>query len=158
MSRTALIATATMGLALFGAVPATAAQTPAVATTAAAATSAATTVTCSPFAIRAGLATEVCVEVTGNNVQLYGEISLAGPPSPGYPIPVKDLTTTLTGNVTGGAFLGQLVKPVRFHASTVRVSGISDTVPCGSTVHAEFTSTALGYPAVPVIVDAPVAC
>ncbi|MFI6639051.1 hypothetical protein [Streptomyces sp. NPDC050504] len=148
MSRIALLATATVGLALLGAVPATAAQ----------ASTTDTTVTCSPFALRAGLSTKVCVEVTGDSVELYGQIALAGPPSPGYPIPVKDLTTTLTGNVVGGASLGHLVKPVRFQATTTQVRGVGGTVPCGSTVHAEFTSAEFGSPSGPVTLDVPVTC
>ncbi|WLQ38587.1 hypothetical protein P8A22_00005 [Streptomyces laculatispora] len=144
MSRIALLATAAVGLALFGAAPATAAHAP---------TITATTVTCGPSALRVGLSTKVCAEVTGNSVQLYGQISLSGPPSPGSTLPVKDLTTTLTGTS-----LGHLVQPVRFQAATTQVRGVGGTVPCGSTVHAEFTSSALGYPSSPVTMDVPVTC
>ncbi|MFB8039062.1 hypothetical protein ACFC5Z_40450 [Streptomyces sp. NPDC056004] len=149
MSRIALLATAAAGLALFGAAPATAAHAP---------TTTATTVTCGPSALRVGLSTKVCAEVTGNSVQLYGQISLAGPPSPGSTLPVKNLTTTLTGNAVGGTSLGHLVQPVRFQAATTQVRGVGGTVPCGSTVHAEFTSSALGNPSSPVTLDVPVTC
>ncbi|GAA1335008.1 hypothetical protein GCM10009647_076980 [Streptomyces sanglieri] len=149
MSRIALLATAAVGLALFGAAPATAAHTP---------TTTATTVTCGPSALRVGLSTKVCAEVTGNSVQLYGQINLAGPPSPGSTLPVKDLTMTLTGNAVGGTSLGHLVQPVRFQAATTQVRGVGGTVPCGSTVHAEFTSSALGHPSSPVTLDVPVTC
>lgn len=144
MSRIALLATAAVGLTLFGAAPATAAHAP---------TTTATTVTCGPSALRVGLSTKVCAEVTGNSVQLYGQISLSGPPSPGSTLPVKDLTTTLTGTS-----LGHLVQPVRFQAATTQVRGVGGTVPCGSTVHAEFTSSALGYPSSLVTLDVPVTC
>ncbi|MFI0976381.1 hypothetical protein ACH4SP_05045 [Streptomyces sp. NPDC021093] len=149
MSRIALLATAAVGLALFGAAPATAAHAP---------TTTATTVTCGPSALRVGLSTKVCAEVTGNSVQLYGQLSLAGPPSPGSTLPVKDLTTTLTGNVIGGTSLGHLVQPVRFQATTTQVHGVGATVTCGSTVHAEFTPSAFGYPSSPVTLDVPVTC
>ncbi|MEE1789641.1 hypothetical protein PUR28_02430 [Streptomyces sp. BE308] len=147
MSRIALLAAAAVGLALSGAAPATAAHAPTTAT-----------VTCGPSALRVGLSTKVCAEVTGNSVQLIGRISLAGPPSPGSTLPVKDLTTTLTGNAVGGTSLGHLVQPVRFQASTTQVRGVGGTVPCGSTVHAEFTSSTLGHPSSPVTLDVPVTC
>jgi hypothetical protein len=105
-----------------------------------------------------GLSTKVCAEVTGNSVQLYGQIGLAGPPSPGSTLPVKDLITTLTGNAIGGTSLGHLVQPIRFQATTTQVRGVGGTAPCGSTVHAEFTSAAFGYPSSPVTLDVPVAC
>ncbi|MCX4679054.1 hypothetical protein OG413_42860 [Streptomyces sp. NBC_01433] len=149
MSRIALLATAAVGLALFGAAPATAVHAP---------TTTATTVTCGPSALRVGLSTKVCAEVTGNSVQLNGQIGLSGPPSPGSTLPVKNLTTTLTGNAVGGTSLGHLVQPVRFQAATTRVRGVGGIVPCGSTVHAEFTSSALGHPSSPVTLDVPVTC
>ncbi|MFD0340295.1 hypothetical protein ACFVH0_16670 [Streptomyces sp. NPDC127117] len=149
MSRIALLATAVVGLALSGAAPATAAHAP---------TTTATTVTCGPSALRVGLSTKVCAEVTGNSVQLYGQISLAGPPSPGSTLPVKDLTMTLTGSAVDGTSLGHLVQPVRFQAATTQVRGVGGTVPCGSAVHAEFTSSALGYPSSPVTLNVPVTC
>ncbi|MCX5201115.1 hypothetical protein OG897_06515 [Streptomyces sp. NBC_00237] len=150
MSRTALLATATAGLVLLGAAPATAAQTP---------TTPATIVTCGPSALQAGLSTKVCAAVTGTNVQLYGQISLAGPPSPGSTLPVKDLITTLSGGVVGGASLGAQTQTVRFQSTTTQVRGVSGTAPCGSTVHAEFAVSAFSSPpSGPAVLNVPVTC
>jgi hypothetical protein len=150
MSRLALLVTATAGVALFGAAPATAASVP---------TTPATVVTCGPSALQAGLSTKVCAAVTGTNVQLYGQIGLAGPPSPGSTLPVRDLITTLTGNAVGGASLGDLTQPVRFQSTTTQVRSVGGTVPCGSTVHAEFAVSSFSSPpSSPAALNVPVTC
>ncbi|MFE6865775.1 hypothetical protein ACFVFS_04400 [Kitasatospora sp. NPDC057692] len=151
MNRLTLTAAGIAGAAALLAVPAqaNAAQT----------TTTATTVTCGASGLQAGLSTRVCAEVTGDNVQLYGQISLAGPPSPGTPWPqTVELLTGLSGNVVGGASLGSVSGRTLFTASTVQVPGVGGTVPCGSTVHGGFSVASYPWSPVPVTVDVVVPC
>ncbi|MFF2041394.1 hypothetical protein ACFVVX_13260 [Kitasatospora sp. NPDC058170] len=150
MNRIALIAAGAAGAAALLAVPVEAG---------AATTTATTTVTCGSSGLQAGLSTKVCAEVTGDSVQLYGQISLAGPPSPGTPWPqTQELLTGLSGQVVGGASLGSVSGRTLFTASTVRVGGVGGTVPCGSTVHASFSVATYPWGPVPVTLDVPVVC
>ncbi|MFG3054895.1 hypothetical protein ACGFZP_28635 [Kitasatospora sp. NPDC048239] len=150
MNRIALIAAGAAGAAALFAVPVEAG---------AATTTATTTVTCGASGLQAGLMTKVCAEVTGDSVQLYGQISLAGPPSPGTPWPqTQELLTGLSGQVVGGASLGSVNGRTLFTASTVRVGGVGGTVPCGSTVHGSFSVATYPWGPVPVTVDVPVVC
>ncbi|MFI9331413.1 hypothetical protein ACIGZJ_28240 [Kitasatospora sp. NPDC052868] len=150
MNRIALIAAGAAGAAALLAVPVEAG---------AATTTATTTVTCGASGLQAGLMTKVCAEVTGDSVQLYGQISLAGPPSPGTPWPqTQELLTGLSGQVVGGASLGSVSGRTLFTASTVRVNGVGGTVPCGSTVHGSFSVATYPWGPVPVTVDVPVVC
>lgn len=121
---------------------------------------AATVTTCGSSGLQSGLSTKVCAEVTGDSVVLYGQIGLAGPPSPGTPLPLptQDLITKLSGQVVGGASLGAVTAQTQFTASTVRVDGVKGTVPCGSTVHASFSVESIKGGPVPVVVDVPVVC
>ncbi|GAB7186861.1 hypothetical protein ATKI12_6692 [Kitasatospora sp. Ki12] len=142
-----------------GAVALLAAPVPAFASAPAAA--AATTVTtCGWSGLQAGLSTKVCADVTGNSVVLYGQIGLAGPPSPGTPWPPapQELLTRLTADVAGGNSLGAVSGRAVFQVSTVRVDGITATVPCGSTVHASFSVESFYRGPSPVTVDVPVVC
>ncbi|MFJ8041135.1 hypothetical protein ACIRBX_11585 [Kitasatospora sp. NPDC096147] len=142
MFRKMLVAAGAVGLVL--------AATPAQAAT--------TTTTCSNYGLQSGLYTKVCAEITDGQVELYGQISLAGPPSPGYPIPTHNLLTTLSGNVVGGASLGTTQQNVTFRATTTQVRGVSGTVACGSTVHATFAVAEFGWYNTPVSLDVPVNC
>ncbi|CAN3984983.1 hypothetical protein [Kitasatospora purpeofusca] len=118
-----------------------------------------TTTTCGASGLQAGLSTRVCAEITGDSVQLYGQISLAGPPSPGTPWPqTVELITGLSGQVVGGASLGSVSGYTRFTASTVQVRGVGGTVPCGSTVHGSFSAATYPWGPVPVTVDVVVPC
>ncbi|KOV34945.1 hypothetical protein ADK60_10700 [Streptomyces sp. XY431] len=118
-----------------------------------------TTTTCGAYSLQAGLSTRACAEVTGNNVQLYGQISLAAPPSPGTPWPqTVELLTSLSGQVVGGASLGSISGYTRFTADTVQLRGVGGTVPCGSTVHGTFAAAAYPWNPVPVTVDVVVPC
>ncbi|MFB7471534.1 hypothetical protein [Kitasatospora sp. NPDC056184] len=151
MNRLALTAAGIAGAAALLAVPAqaNAAQT----------TTTGTTVTCGASGLQAGLSTRVCAEVTGDSVQLYGQISLAGPPSPGTPWPqTVELLTGLSGNVVGGSSLGSVSGRTLFTASTVQVPGVGGTVPCGSTVHGSFSVATFPWGPVPVTVDVVVPC
>ncbi|MFF4921601.1 hypothetical protein ACFY4B_13535 [Kitasatospora sp. NPDC001261] len=143
-----------------GAVTLLAAPVPAIAATPAAATTTATVTTCGYSSLQAGLATYACADVTGDSVAVYGKIGLAGPPSPGTPWPPapKELVTHVSANVTGGASLGTVNGRTVFQVSTVRVDGISSTVPCGSTVHVSFDVEGFWSGQVPATVDVPVVC
>ncbi|MET8701203.1 hypothetical protein ACFVUH_32395 [Kitasatospora sp. NPDC058032] len=146
MNRLTLTAAGIAGAAALLAVPAqaNAAQT----------TTTGTTVTCGASGLQAGLSTRVCAEITGDSVQLYGEISLAGPPSPGTPWPPSvDLITSISGNVVGGASLGTVSGPAHFAGSTVKVPGVSGTVPAGSTVHGSFSAATFPWSPAPVTID-----
>ncbi|WP_380281873.1 hypothetical protein [Kitasatospora purpeofusca] len=151
MNRLTLTAAGIAGAAALLAVPAqaNAAQT----------TTTGTTVTCGASGLQAGLSPKVCAEVTGDSVQLYGRISLAGPPSPGTPWPqTVELLTGLSGNVVGGASLGSVSGRTLFTASTVQVPGVGGTVPCGSTVHGSFSVATYPWSPAPVTVDVVVPC
>ncbi|MFJ3216469.1 hypothetical protein ACIPLC_11170 [Kitasatospora sp. NPDC086801] len=143
-----------------GAAALLAAPVPALAASTGVTADAATVTTCGYNGLQAGLSTKVCAEVTGGSVVLYGQIGLAGPPSPGTPWPPnpQDLLTHLSADVTGGASLGAVSGRAVFTVSTVRVEGISATVPCGSTVHASFSVESISRGPAPVTVDVPVVC
>ncbi|MFD5461924.1 hypothetical protein ACFWIQ_03720 [Kitasatospora sp. NPDC127059] len=151
MNRITRIAAGTVGaVALLGApVPALAAGQ-----------ATATVTTCGWSGLQAGLSTRVCADVTGDGVVLYGQIGLAGPPSPGTPWPPapQDLITRLSADVVGVGPLAAVSGHTEFLVSTVRVNGISTVAPCGSVVHASFSvEGSLRGPA-PVTVDVPVGC
>ncbi|MER7667130.1 hypothetical protein ABTY61_01540 [Kitasatospora sp. NPDC096128] len=151
MNRIIRIATGTAGaLALLGApVPALAAGQ-----------ESDTVTTCGWSGLQAGLSTKVCADVSGGDVVLYGQIGLAGPPSPGTPWPPapQELLTRLSADLAGVGPLGAVAGRTEFRVSTVRVDGVSATVPCGSVVHASFSvEGSLRGPA-PVTLDLPVAC
>ncbi|MEV4613281.1 hypothetical protein AB0K43_11865 [Kitasatospora sp. NPDC049258] len=153
MSRLALLAAGVAGLTTLGVAPAVAAPAPQAATTLS------TVTTCGNLGYQAGLATKVCAEITGTGVVLYGQVGLAGPPSPGSPAPQpKQLITSLSGEVVGGASLGTANQNVIFTASTIQVRGVGGTVPCGSTVHASFSVASFPWSPNPVTLDVPVAC
>ncbi|MCG6497903.1 hypothetical protein [Kitasatospora sp. A2-31] len=150
MNRIALIAAGVAGAATLLAAPQAGAAT---------ATATATTVTCGSSGLQAGLSTKVCAEITGDQVQLYGQISLAGPPSPGSPAPQpQELITGLSGQVVGGASLGSVNGYTQFTASTVQVRGVGGTVACGSTVHASFSVAKFPWNPAPVTLDVVVPC
>ncbi|WP_406194177.1 hypothetical protein OH807_04615 [Kitasatospora sp. NBC_01560] len=151
MNRLTLLAAGVAGAATLLAVPAEAGAVTATTTT--------TTVTCGASGLQSGLSTKVCAEVTGDGVQFYGQIGLAGPPSPGSPQPQpRELLTGLSGEVVGGASLGSVNGRTVFTASTVQVRGVGGTVPCGSTVHASFSVAGYPWNPAPVTVDVVVAC
>ncbi|MFE2726009.1 hypothetical protein [Kitasatospora sp. NPDC059327] len=150
MNRIALLAAGAAGAAALLAVPAQAG---------AATTTTTTTTTCGASGLQAGLMTKVCAEITGDGVQFYGQVSLAGPPSPGGPAPqTKELLTGLSGEIVGGASLGSSSGRTLFTASTVQVRGVGGAVPCGSTVHGSFSVASYPWNPAPVTVDAVVAC
>ncbi|MER5864270.1 hypothetical protein [Kitasatospora sp. NPDC002040] len=139
MFRKLLVAAGVAGLAL--------AATPASATTTA------TTVTCGPSALQSGLSTKVCAEVTGDQVQLYGQVSLPGPGPQS-----KELIVNLSGGIVGGASLGSVQGYRNFNSATIQVRGVGGTVPCGSTVHASFSVASYPWANTPVTLDLPIAC
>ncbi len=128
------------------------------ATPASAATTTETVVTCGYAGLQSGLQTKVCAEVTGDQVQLYGQVGLAGPPSPGTVLQPKELIVNLTGQIVGGASLGSVQGYRTFTASTIQVRGVGGTVPCGSTVHASFSVASYPWAPNPVTLDLPIAC
>lgn len=150
MNRLALATAGTIATALLGATPVGAATLPP--------PTGGTTVTCGASGLQSGLLTKVCAEVTGSTVQLYGQVGLAGPPSPGSPAPQpRQLDTVLTGSV-GGSSIGVVHQPVLFVNRTAQVRGLIATVPCGATVHASFAVSSYPWPAVPVSLDLPFGC
>ncbi|MEE1825088.1 hypothetical protein PUR61_23310 [Streptomyces sp. BE20] len=154
MNRLTRIAAGAAGAAALLAVPtqAGAAQSSATTTTT-------TVTTCGYGGLQAGVWTAVCADVTGTDVQLYGRISLAGPPSPGGPpLETRDLITGLSGQIVGGASLGSVSGYTRFTASTVKVTGVGGTVPCGSTVHGSFSVAGYPWGPSPVTLDVVVPC
>ncbi|WP_380284057.1 hypothetical protein [Kitasatospora purpeofusca] len=131
---------------------------PAQAATTGTATTTATTETCSPWSLQAGLMTQVCAAITGTNVQFLGRVALAGPPTPDFPPQPQVLSTTISGQVVGGASLGSVNQNVNFLASTVTVNGPSSTVPCNNVVSGTFSVSKFGWFPSPVSVSTPVPC
>ncbi|MFE0703983.1 hypothetical protein [Streptomyces sp. NPDC058872] len=145
MSRTFVFAAGVVGLVLIAAAPATAS----------AQASTATTTVCGAPGLQAGLSTRVCADITGEQVEVYGRVSLAGPTSPGSPSPLgQELFTTLTSEAPAGT----LNRRVIFNSSTVEVRGISGAIACGSTVKASFAVTSYPWSPRPVGLETTVTC
>ncbi|MEU5220412.1 hypothetical protein AB0G79_30015 [Streptomyces sp. NPDC020807] len=127
----------------------------ALAPTTATARTAATTTVCGASGLQAGLSTRVCADITGDQVEVYGRVSLAGPISPGSPSPFgKELFTTLAAEAPAGT----LNRSVIFNSSIVEVRGISGTVACGSTVKASFAVSSYPWTPQPVSLETTVTC
>ncbi|WP_329486171.1 hypothetical protein OG618_06065 [Kitasatospora sp. NBC_01246] len=125
----------------------------------AAAVADAPTVICDNYGLQAGLATKVCATVSGDSIEFSGHIGLAGPPSPGSPLPrPTEVEAVLTGSVAGGITLGTTRQTLTFQSRSVLVEGVRGTVPCGSTVRASFAVSSAGWPARPVTTEVPVTC
>ncbi|MFJ6793612.1 hypothetical protein [Streptomyces sp. NPDC091268] len=153
MNRLTLLvaSTAAAGLALCASTPAGAAARPA--------GTAETVVSCGNSALQSGLSTRVCAEVTGTTVAFYGRVALAGPPSPGSPAPAtRELVTTLSVGVVGGAAPETQVKPVLFTTTTLEVRGPVTTVACGSTVRGTFGVASYPWTARPVAHEVTIPC
>lgn len=115
------------------------------------------TVTCT-YGLQSGLATKVCAEVTGDNVRLFGQVGLAGPPSPGGPLPQpKPLILQLSGS-GAGVSLGAVTQNAIFQSATIQLSGVGGNVACGSTVHGSFAVTSYPWPSNPVTIDLAIPC
>ncbi|MER5639042.1 hypothetical protein ABT095_19005 [Kitasatospora sp. NPDC002227] len=147
MKRLALVAAGALGLAVLATGPASADTTT-------------TVTTCGAGGLQSGLWTKACVDITGTSVVAWGQIGLAGPPSPGSPeLQWQQLYTSLDASVVGGASLGSSNQWTNFKASTVRVDGVSGTAACGSTVHVNFTVNGPnGWGPRTVTADVPVNC
>ncbi|MEV7442862.1 hypothetical protein AB0O22_17185 [Streptomyces sp. NPDC091204] len=119
-----------------------------------------TVTTCGNSGLQAGLLTRLCAEVTGNAVQFYGRVSLAGPPSPGSPTPAaKELSTTLSAEVVGaGAPPLTQYKPVVFTTTTLEVRGPASTAPCGTTVRGTFGVASFPWTPQPVVHEVTLTC
>ncbi|MFD5417235.1 hypothetical protein ACFWJT_04220 [Streptomyces sp. NPDC127069] len=151
MNRLALLAAGASVLTALTAAPAFADTTPATPTE--------TVISCGPSGLQAGLSTRVCAEVTGTTVEFYGTVGLAGPPSPGSPVPEpKQLFTTLSVEVVGDG--APLVRQwsVVFTSSTVEVRGEAASASCGSTVRASFGVASFPWAARPVVHEVTLDC
>ncbi|GLW56870.1 hypothetical protein [Kitasatospora phosalacinea] len=113
------------------------------------------TTVCSPYALQGGLATHLCAERTGDQVRLYGTLALAGPPSPGTPLPYrKDVTVSLTGTAPAGT----INQYVLFTGSNQEIGGITGTVPCDVPVRGSFSVSSYPLGPDPVQLDTVVPC
>ncbi|MFD9007754.1 hypothetical protein [Streptomyces sp. NPDC059552] len=150
MNRLALLAVGVAGLTVLAAGPAAAAPEAADQTV----------TTCGNSGLQAGLLTRLCAEVTGNAVQFYGRVSLAGPPSPGSPTPApKELSTRLSAEFVGaGAPPLTQDKPVVFTITTLEVRGPASTVPCGTTVRGTFGVASFPWAPQPVAHEVTLTC
>lgn len=118
-----------------------------------------TVTSCGYAGLQAGLATKLCADVTGNVVEFYGRVSLAGPPSPGSPAPApKELVTSLSAGVVGGVSPDTQDKQVIFTSSTLEVRGLVSTVPCGSTLRGTFGVASYPWAARPVAHEITITC
>lgn len=151
MNRLALLAASAAGLAVYAITPASAAVLPA--------DTIETVTSCGNSRLQAGLATRVCAEITGTTVEFYGTVGLAGPPSPGSPMPAaKELLTTLSAEVVGAAAPQTQVKSVVFTSVTLEVRGLASAVPCGSTVRGTFGVASFPRAANPVVHEVTLTC
>ncbi|MFK0223675.1 hypothetical protein ACIQWN_36500 [Streptomyces vinaceus] len=160
MNRLALLAVGVAGLTVLATGPATA--TPAAAPVGAATgrTTPTTVTTCGNSGLQAGLLTRLCAEVTGDTVQFYGVVSLAGPPSPGSPAPAtKELSTTMSAEFVGsGAPPLTQDKPALFTSTTLEVRGPVSTAPCGTTVRGAFGVASYPWAPRPVAHEVTLTC
>nr|WSX48001.1 hypothetical protein OG409_02975 [Streptomyces sp. NBC_00974] len=152
MNRLALLAASAAGLAVYAITPAHAAVLPADANE--------TVTTCGDLRLQAGLNTRVCAEITGTTVEFYGKVGLAGPPSPGGPMPAaEELLTTLSVEVVGTAAPQTQVKSVIFTSANLEVRGpAAATVRCGSTVRGTFGVASFPRASNPVVHEVTVTC
>ncbi|QKW23865.1 hypothetical protein HUT16_36430 [Kitasatospora sp. NA04385] len=134
-------------------VPAVATTSDSTQTTITAAT--ATSTACGSYALQGGLATQVCAERTGDQVRLYGTLGLAGPPSPGTPMPYrKDVVISLTGTTPAGT----VNQYVLFTGSNQQVGDITGTVPCDTPVRGSFSVSSYPLGPAPVRIDTVIPC
>ncbi|MEV8535522.1 hypothetical protein [Streptomyces sp. NPDC051211] len=151
MNRLALLVAGAAGLAVYAIAPAGAAVLPADTNE--------TVTSCGYSGRQAGLATRVCAEITGTTVEFYGTVALAGPPSPGSPVPAaRELFTTLSAEVVGGTTPDTQTKTVIFASSNLEVRGLVGTAPCGSTVRGTFGVSSFPWTANPVVHEVTVTC
>ncbi|MFD7629548.1 hypothetical protein ACFV7Q_26560 [Streptomyces sp. NPDC059851] len=152
MHRLALLAVGVAGLTALATAPAAAAPPVGAAATE-------TVTSCGNSALQAGLATRLCADVTGDVVEFYGRVSLAGPPSPGSPAPApKELFTTLSAAVVGGTSFDTQERRVIFTSTTLDVHGLAATAPCGSTVRGTFGVASYPWAARPVVHEVTITC
>ncbi|MFF2045668.1 hypothetical protein ACFVVX_35135 [Kitasatospora sp. NPDC058170] len=111
------------------------------------------TVTCGTPGAPGFLLTRACIEVTGNQVQLYGQ---AAPTNPAWQ--PQQVGFTVAGNVVGNAPIAPVNTSVLVSAGGTRVGGIATTAPCGATVTASFAVNQWGWPPSTATVSAVVAC
>ncbi|NXY96670.1 hypothetical protein HYE82_20240 [Streptomyces sp. BR123] len=148
--RLALLAIGVAGLTALTTAPALAATAPA---------ATGTVTSCGNSALQAGLATRLCADVTGDTVEFYGRVSLAGPPSSGSPAPApKELFTTLSAAVAGGTSPETLDRRVIFTSTTIEVRGLVSTAACGSTVRGTFGVASFPWAARPVAHEVTISC
>ncbi|MFD0268065.1 hypothetical protein ACFVGY_16010 [Streptomyces sp. NPDC127106] len=151
MNRLALLAIGVAGLTALATAPATAAPAAGAAT--------GTVTSCGNSGLQAGLSTRLCADVTGNVVEFYGRVALAGPPSPGSPAPApKELSTTLSAGVVGGASPDTQDMRVIFTSTTLDVRGPVSTAACGSTVRGTFGVASFPWAARPVVHEVTITC
>lgn len=153
MNRLALLAAGAAGLAVYAIALANAnADVPPAGTME-------TVTTCGNSGLQGGLATRVCAGISGTTVEFYGRVGLAGPPSPGSPLPAtKELLTTLSVEVVGAAAPQTQVKSVLFASASLEVRGPVNTVPCGSIVRGTFGVASFPRAASPVVHEVTITC
>ncbi|GAA2097988.1 hypothetical protein GCM10009759_28560 [Kitasatospora saccharophila] len=114
-----------------------------------------TTTACSPSVLQGGLATQICADRTGDQVRLYGTLGLAGPPSPGTPLPYrKDVTVSLTGTAPAGT----VSQYVLFTGSAQQVGDLIGTVPCDVPVRGGFSVSSYPLGPHPARIDTVIPC
>ncbi|MEV7780222.1 hypothetical protein [Kitasatospora sp. NPDC088351] len=98
-------------------------------------------ITCGSPGAPGFLLTKACIEVTGNQVNLYGH---AAPTSPGWQD--QQVRFKLSGAVIGSPPFGGVNPTTLVTAGGNYVSGITTTAPCGATVTVEFSVDQWGWP------------
>ncbi|MFJ9523714.1 hypothetical protein ACIRPK_36525 [Kitasatospora sp. NPDC101801] len=110
-------------------------------------------VTCGAPGAPGYLLTRTCIEVTGNQVRVYG---WATPNSPAWqPQPVG---FTVAATVIGNAPIPPVNPTVLVSAGGTQVGSVFTTAPCGSTVIANFAVNQPGWPSSPATVSTVVSC
>ncbi|BAJ26033.1 MULTISPECIES: hypothetical protein [Kitasatospora] len=114
-----------------------------------------TTTACGGWALQGGLATQICAERTGDQVRLYGTLGLAGPPSPGTPLPYrKDVIITLTGTTPSGS----VNQYITFTGSNQQVGNIIGSVPCDAAIQGTYSVSSFDLGPHPVTINTVIPC
>ncbi len=110
-------------------------------------------VTCGAPGAPGYLLTRACIEVTGNQVRVYGS---ATPNSPTWQPQLVGFS--VAGTVIGNAPIAPIYPTVLVQAGGNQVGSIVTTAPCGSTVIANFAVNQPGWPTSAASVSTVVSC
>ncbi|MER5323772.1 hypothetical protein [Streptosporangium roseum] len=98
-----------------------------------------TTTTCSTGGPIQGLNVKACVDVTGDQVRVYGIVGALGISEP--PVNPRSIGAEVSGAIVGGALLGSGSRALSIWNNSFTVEGVTTTVASGTTVRAKVVIT-----------------